>query len=74
MIRRGGEQKMAEEVKLSPGWLLRDVRRAAERLEPSQHKDGVSARGERTAHSTEQTDKADHEGHVGNDYRDVVSS
>jgi hypothetical protein len=27
---------MAEEVKLSPGWLLRDVRRAAERLDPSQ--------------------------------------
>jgi hypothetical protein len=35
---------MAEEVKLTPGWLLRDVRRAAERLEPSQHKNGIEGR------------------------------
>jgi len=27
---------MTTEVKLSPGWLLRDVRIAAERLDPSQ--------------------------------------
>jgi hypothetical protein len=33
---------MAEEVKLSPGWLLREVRRAVERLDPSQHKHGAS--------------------------------
>jgi hypothetical protein len=38
---------MAEEVKLTPGWLLRDVRRAAERLEPSQHKNGVEGQPDR---------------------------
>lgn len=30
------ELQMATEVKLSPGWLLQDVRLAAARLEPSQ--------------------------------------
>ncbi len=31
---------MAREVKLSPGWLLRDVRSAAARLEPSKRQGG----------------------------------
>jgi hypothetical protein len=31
---------MATEVKLSPGWLLQDVRLAAARLEPSQNQLG----------------------------------
>jgi hypothetical protein len=34
---------MATEINLSPGWLLKDVRLAAERLEPSQRQLGDKA-------------------------------
>jgi hypothetical protein len=37
---------MADEVKLSPGWLLRDVRVAAARLDPSQRQSGRAPSGE----------------------------
>jgi hypothetical protein len=66
---------MAEEVKLSPGWLLRDVRRAAERLDPSQHKDGVSPGRDRLAVSAKETGRVDHgKRFVGNGYRTADSS
>jgi hypothetical protein len=73
MIRWEGEQKMAEEVKLTPGWLLRDVRSAAERLDPSQHKVGIAteprfALNQRSIHRDQQTHR------VEKDFRDRVSS
>jgi hypothetical protein len=64
---------MAEEVKLSPGWLLRDVRSAAERLDPSQHKTGVPTEArltldQQSVHRDRQTRR------VEKDLRDRVSS
>jgi len=38
---------MSSEVKLSPGWLLRDVRKAAARLDPSQRGSGSNAISDR---------------------------
>lgn len=57
---------MTTEVKLRPGWLLRDVRVAAERLAPDQAKTGVSNQTERRdwPGATERADatQADHNG------------
>ena len=44
---------MATEVKLSPGWLLRDVRKAAARLDPSQRISGSTASCEKSVAASE---------------------
>jgi len=67
---------MVEEVKLSPGWLLRDVRRAYERLDPSQHKYGASAFDDRQPTSVERSGNATNhqEQRIGSALRSRVAS